>query len=122
MLHEQFVEFSRLRWWRGSVERGPLAAPNVAEQGELRNHQHASANLLNASVHFSLVVFKHAQSRNFFRQVDGIGLAVVPADAKQNQQTRANFTGNLSIHRDFGPAHPLHDSTHVCLTVTSGHV
>jgi len=60
-LNEVFIKRTRLLRRRCSVERRPLAAPDIAVEGELGNHQQFAAGFAHRSIHLATIVFENSQ-------------------------------------------------------------
>ena len=85
---EELIQFPCFFRRRCGIERRTLSSPHIPIQGELRNRQHAAAHVGQSQIHLPRIVFKHAQARDFFREINRIRLRILPAHPKQNQQSR----------------------------------
>src|SRR5271157_2648456 len=99
-LHE--VSIQRVGEFRSSrrVERRALALAYVPKQGELRHDQHRAAELRDAAIHLSFVIFKDAQAGNFVGEIIGVGFGVVVRDAQKDQQSSGYFSREFSVNLD----------------------
>jgi len=84
---------------RGAVEVGARAFAQIAQQRELRHHQHGATAIQHRASHFALLVGKDAQPREFLCQ-RGHGIRrVAGRDAHQRHPTGANGPDALIGHR-----------------------
>lgn len=90
-------------------ERRPAAAMEIAEQGELRDHQHASSGGREVDVHPSVGVVEEAQRRDLLGRREHFALAVVGPHADQSQQTPADRADPHALDLDGGPRDALQD-------------
>ncbi len=111
--YEELIELTCFFCRRSGIERRAIAAPDVGIKCELRDGQHAAADVQYAAVHLSGIVFENAQAGDFSYQVAGIVLRIVAANAKQDQQSQPDLAGDFFVDRDLGAAYPLDDGTHV---------
>jgi hypothetical protein len=112
LIYEELVELAGFLGRSGGVKGRALAATDVSVEGELGNCQNASAHILEAAVHLSLIVFEDAEADNFFGEVVGIGFGVIPSDSEKNEQAEGNLAGDLLVNGNFGAAYALDDGTH----------
>ncbi len=96
---------------------GPLKgraqpAPDIAEQGELRDDQRCALHLGQAAVHLAGFIFPDAQAGNFRRQILRIGFAVARFHAQQHNRAGADGARDLTCYPDFGPADALDHRPH----------
>ena len=78
--YEELIELTRFFCRRSGVERRAIAVAHVGIESKLRNRQHASANIQQAAIHLSVVVFENTQAGNLSRQVTGISLGIVSSN------------------------------------------
>ena len=109
---EVFVEFAGALGTGGCVERRPLALPDVPKQSELRDGENRAADVGDAAVHLSFLIFKNAQAGDFRGEIIGVGFGVFVRYSQQYQQSLLNFSREFSIDLDRGAAHALDDGTH----------
>jgi len=112
LVDEEVVELAGFFWWGGGVEGGALAASYVAVEGELGDGEDAAADILQAEVHFAVLIFEDAEARDFFCEVGGVGLGVVVGDAEQDQQSGADLAGDFAVDCDLSAADALDDRSH----------
>src|SRR5580692_10865158 len=107
-----FIELLRDFRRRCGNITGPALPARVTIQRELRHRQRFAFHLEQRAIHFPLIVFKYPQIRGLFRHRQRNGSTVFFSHAYENHQAVADFAGNISVHRNFRAAHPLHHQPH----------
>lgn len=91
----------------GSSEAGAAALAAIAVEGELRDAEHAAADVEERAVHLALVVGKDAQVGALFG-AEAQGLFVVArAEADEQEQTLVDLADGFSVDGDAGLADAL---------------
>ena len=81
----------------GTNEARPVALACVGGKGELRDNQHAAADINDGTVHLAILVLENPEFRGLAGQPFGFGLPVALDSADQRQQTGADFSNRLAV-------------------------
>ena len=100
-------------WGRGGLdEAGAAAFAAVAVQGELRDGEHAAADVENRAVHLALVVGEDAQVSALFSAEAQRLVVVALTEADEQEQATADLGAELIIDADAGLADALDEDFH----------
>ena len=75
----------------GGEEIGAAAVAAVAVEGELADHQNASAHVGKPLIHFIVFVAENAKPQHLFRELAAKGGGVVLGDAQENEKALADL-------------------------------
>src|SRR5580704_1100266 len=106
------IESLRDLWRRRGNITGTALPARVTIQRELRYGQRFALHLEQRAIHFPLIILEYPEIRCLFRHRQRHGSTVFFSHAHKNHQAGADFAGNISVHRNFRPAHPLHHQPH----------
>ena len=99
--------------WRGRlIKAGTASLAAVAVESELRNAEHATADVEQRAIHLAVVVGKDAQISALFG-AEAQGLFVIGgAEADEKEQALLDFADGRIIDSDAGLANALDKSSH----------
>jgi hypothetical protein len=100
-----------VRRGRGA-EAGPASPPHVGEQGELRDDQHAAADVDDRPVHASLVVAEDPQISNLGRRVVDIGRFVAIRHPDEDDEPRADRADDAIVDGHGSAGNALNNAAH----------
>jgi hypothetical protein len=98
--------FGVFRTRRLHIRRAALSL-RVGIQGELRDHEYASASIQYRAVHLSLLVVEDSQDGNLARKDFSVCLSVCMGHANQRDISIINRTYNLPVDGDTAACHTL---------------
>ena len=100
-------------FWRGRlIKAGTASLAAVAVESELRNAEHATADVEQRAIHLAVVVGKDAQISAFFG-AEAQGLFVIGgAEADEKEQALLDLADGRIIDSDAGMANALDKSSH----------
>ena len=80
---------------------GTAALAAVAVEGKLADHQHLTAHIRQASVHFSVFILENPQTQSFFAKIPAFFFCILRADAQKNQKALPDLTDDfpIDLHR-----------------------
>ena len=110
--HELFIQGDGHLGPGGGQKVRAAALAAVAVQGELGYHQDFTVDGFQAPVHLAVLVLEDPQSRQFVRQLHGLGLGVVMGDAQQDQEAGADAADGFAVHGYGGAFHAGQHCSH----------
>jgi hypothetical protein len=84
----------------------------IGIQGELRDHKNTPADIIQAEVHLSAIVFEHPERGTFVGQETCILLAITLPDPQQDHKPASNPRMFTPADDDIAFAYALDDSSH----------
>src|SRR5918995_3888759 len=90
-------------------EARALAFLRVGEEGELRDGEDLTPDILHAQVHLSLFVVEDPQACQLLREPVRLGLPVAHGDPDEEQEAGSHLGDYLVFNRDGGALDPLED-------------
>jgi hypothetical protein len=78
----------------------------------LRGDQRGASRIEQGQIHLSISIGKNSQIRDFLGKIRGRFRIVRAANAQQNHQTRADFSGDTALNGNAGAGNTLNDSSH----------
>ena len=93
------------------VKGWPHPFAEIAEQGELADHEDAPAHFAQATIHATLLILEDSQADHFANQPLEVLLVILAAHSQENKQPLVNRSGDFALDPNGRSAYALgHDS------------
>ena len=106
--HERCGNFRRSRLGEG----WPASLACVGIKGELGDHDSRPTHIQDGSIELALMIFENAQAGYFLGQEAGLFLGITLTNAKQDDQSVADFGDGSAIHGYFSGFDSLDERAH----------
>lgn len=110
--NESPIELIGLLGASGPDEAGTSPFRAVSQKSELADDEDSAADLLDREIHLAVMVLEDAESGDFLRKGDAVGVGVIDFDSEKHEQAGGDFAGDFLGDGDLGSGDTLNNCSH----------